>query len=500
MSRATQQPEQQPEQQPSVGTRIGRAPTPGERRRMRLRVVAWCLAALTVLIVQACSTTPPEVPIMVEGCSIVPGAPIASGQQPTTTATEGGHVPGELLISYHVPPRGIPARAQLGLDVARSAGAEIRRQGHGAEHDLAVVPERDIARAMERLGRDPRVAHVSRNYVAVRLATPSDAHYLAQWYLRDFGAEEAWALEDADGSGDPVIVAIVDDGLNVDHVDIRAKVLPGRDVYCGDDDVRTSSDHGTHVAGIAAAGSSADGRVVGVAKGRRALVLAVKVFPDDTSMAGSLDAVIRGMRWAAQLPIDGTTPGPYRADVINLSVGFGSALSTSATGLLQETVDEIAALGIVMVAAAGNTGSSSGVTYPARLDRVIAVGSVDWDFTRSSFSTYGDGLDLMAPGGAAPLLATSDAVCRFGSIHTMAGAGASGPGAVECLTGTSMASPFVAGTAALLIAAEPELRGDPQAIFDRLAATARPAGSASEYGHGIVCPDAVLGTGTTCER
>jgi subtilisin family serine protease len=412
------------------------------------------------------------------------------------------HVPGQLLVTYHAYPVGraalhppdTVARASLTRDVADRAGVRILRVGTGHAHDVVAAPGDDLEAAAARLRDDPRVDIVTRNYVAHRHAAPADQHYDAQWYLSDFGLEGAWQVEDGSGPGTSVVVAIVDDGLNVDHVDLAHKTLPGRDVYCDDADVRTPSNHGTHVAGIAAAGSAPDGVVVGVAKGERVHLLAVKVFPDNIDLGGTLDSVIRGMRWAANLDDDPSRPA---ADVINLSLGFNAPLSANAAALLQATADEIAARDILMVAAAGNTNGGA-VTYPARLPNVVAVGSVDWDFTPSPFSATGPDLDLMAPGGTRTL--DTSAICAPGGIQRITGAGAGHPRAVACLKGTSMASPFVAGTAALLIAGDEALRDDPVALVDRLAATAlQPPGYTEEaYGFGIVCPDAALGLPTTC--
>jgi serine protease len=447
------------------------------------------------------------------GCFIEPDGPVPAAHARTLSRPHGlAHVPDELLVSYREVPAGRASaagtataeRSALAEGVAQAAGVEIRRLGSGGEHDLIAVPAHDLDAAAARLRADPRVLHVSRNYLAMRLVTPDDRHYEAQWYLRDFGLEAAWDVEDASGRGDDVVIAIIDDGLNVDHVDFTGKLLPGRDVYCGDGDVRAISDHGTHVAGIAAAGSRSDGLVVGVAKGERARILAVKVFPDDTAMSGNLDSVIRGMRWAARLSTqDGVALNPHPADVINLSLGFETALSSSAVALLQNTANAIAARGIAIVAAAGNQGVSSGVTYPARLERVIAVGSVDWEFRRSPFSNHGAHLDLMAPGGSAPGTASDDPVCLAGDgRHRIVGAGAEDDRAVLCLAGTSMASPFVAGTIALLIAHDPDTyRGAPEAILDRLIATALQPESIydpSQHGQGIVCPDAALGLAARC--
>lgn len=146
----------------------------------------------------------------------------------------------------------------------------------------------------------------------------------------------------------------------------------------------------------------------------------------------------------------------------------------------------------MVIAAAGNA-SYHAVVYPARSAGVIAVGSVEVDGLPSRFSNHGVGLDLMAPGGYAPL-----GVGCF-AVVSLYRSGAT-PGYV-CAAGTSVASPYVAGVAALLIAENPSAyRNNPDAIEARLKSTAlfAPGMNSSHYGAGIVCPDAALGAATRC--
>jgi hypothetical protein len=448
-------------------------------------------------------------------CFIDPDAPLPASLATPLAHPLAGHdaVPGEVLVTYrHDPavadraghdPHAVARRAAVAQAVAADAGASVRRSGAPGSHDLLVVAG-DVHAAAARLRADPRVEHVTPNYLAHRLAPP-DQHYGAQWYLWGFGVDAAWDVEDGSGPGSPVVVAIVDDGVNIEHVNLLPKALPGRDIYCGDDDVRALSEHGTHVAGIATAASAPTGVTVGVAIGERVRLLPVKVFDDNPQGIGTLDSVVRGLRWAAGLDTgDGTPPTSTPADVINLSLGFGTTLASGAVALLQQTVDAVTARGILLVAAAGNTGAGSGVTYPARLDQVIAVGSVDFERTRSSFSTYGTGLTLMAPGGTAPALVTADTVCFSGNPttgrHGMVSTSTTGPRSIACLAGTSMASPFVAGAAALLIADDASYRGNPTAVTARLVSTAHlpPGATSHEYGAGVVCIDAALGLETLC--
>jgi serine protease len=422
-----------------------------------------------------------------------------AGEAPPATTPAGTQAAREVLVVYRAdlgPAATRVGRAALGSDVAARAGASLVRAGSGLQHDLVRLPAHAPEAARAALERDPRVALVVPNLPVHRAAVPDDPGYVHQWWAWCFGLAEAWQVatgERAVADGAPVIVAVVDDGFNVGHHDLAAKLLPGFDFAEWNDDVRTSiSAHGTHVAGVALAQGRNDVAIAGVAHGAGVLLLAVKVFPDDPGRNGSLDALVNGMRWAVGLPVAGSPPNPYPADVVNLSLGVGTAPSSAP--LFEATVAEMRARGAVVVAAAGNRGDALGVEYPARAAGVIAVGSVDWTGLRSSFSTHGEGLDLMAPGGAA-------APSAAGACPWVLSLGPLGPAGTACMAGTSMAAPFVSGTAALLIADDPErYRRQPEAVEARLLATALKGWDMStrEYGAGLVCADAALGTRTRC--
>ena len=415
-------------------------------------------------------------------------------------STASDHAVHEVLIHYHpdVERSATPVgRAALASELAARSGARLVRAGVGSQHDLLRLPPHALEAAWAALERDPRVAAVVPNLPVHRSSVPNDPSYTAQWWAWCFGLDAAWQVSSGASStdGDEVVIAIVDDGFNLEHRDLAPKLLPGYDLAEGNDDVRTSlSPHGTHVAGIALAVGDNDIAIAGVAYGAAVRLLPVKVFPDDVSRNGTLDALINGMRWSVGLPVSGAPANPNPADVVNLSLGVGSFPTEAMKTLFQATVAEMRSRGAVVVAAAGNRGTGTGVEYPARSSDVIGVGSVDWTGIRSVFSTYGPGLDLMAPGGtAAP---SADTTC----LHVLS-LGPVGETATACLAGTSMATPFVSGTAALLIAHDPSrYRGRPEAVEARLLTTALSAAgmSTSEYGAGIACPDAALGAASHC--
>ena len=412
----------------------------------------------------------------------------------------------EVVVMYATEPirsAAVPAvaRRQVADRALASAPASLVRPGGVGEHDLAVVPD---AAALERLRAAPGVTLVAPNVSVYRSTLPNDARIGDQWWLQPFGVADGWRVQaGTDGSGDGVTIAIVDDGVNTAHRDLRDEVVPGCDVFDFEADVRTASHHGSHVAGLAAAtGDNAFG-IAGIGYGPAVRILGVKIFPDDPVGNGTLDSVVRGMRWAAGLNVTGLATNLHPADVLNMSFGFGRSPGAQVVAVLAATVDEIidaeAEHRPVLIAAAGNRRgleeAGAGVEYPARLDGVIAVGSVDEGGLRSTFSYFGVGLDLVAPGGEAP----SGACGTAGMLSTGSGSTTS----LVCLKGTSMAAPIVAGTVALLMLEQPDLRNDPEGVAAHLAAAAWRApwigiDQPNEYGAGIVCLDAVLDAGTSC--
>jgi subtilisin family serine protease len=267
---------------------------------------------------------------------------------------------------------------------------------------------------------------------------PNDPYFEngAQWGLHNTGqlggtndadidAPEAWGLSTGDNS---VIVAIVDTGIDHDHVEFSGRLVTGRHFFNnGQEDGNTDDDngHGTHVAGIAAAtGNNGDG-VAGVAWGVR--VMPVKAL--DSGGSGWTSDIAEGVIYATD----------HNAKVINLSL-----TGTSASSTLQGAVNYAHNQGALVVAAAGNCGDSSyplnGCTYqdqpnyPAAGSNTLAVASTTRHDTQSSFSNQNDYLDVAAPGS---------------DIHSTVPGGYSGE------SGTSMAAPFVAGLAGLIYSTYP---------------------------------------------
>ncbi|MHB1355179.1 MAG: C1 family peptidase [Anaerolineae bacterium] len=224
-------------------------------------------------------------------------------------------------------------------------------------------------------------------------------------------APQAWPCSQG---GEGVIIAIVDTGVDSNHPDLVGNLVPGATFVAGTTTPEDDNGHGTHVAGIAA-GIANNGGIMGVAP--RAKIMPVKVM--DQAGNGDYLAITNGIIWAVN----------HGAGVINLSVG-GYGESSTLQGAIQYAYSN----GVVLACAAGNGGTNQAF-YPAYFSECLAVAATDeWDID-AYFSNYGDWVDVSAPGVAI----TSSWL--GGGTHT--------------LNGTSMASPHVAGLAALIRAMRP---------------------------------------------
>ncbi len=294
----------------------------------------------------------------------------------------------------------------------------------------------------------------------IRTATAvNDPLYPYQWHMDAINVEGAWA--ETTGAG--AVVAVIDTGVSVGGSDPVTLSGTGYDFVSGDSDPDDGNGHGTHVAGTINQGTDNGVGVAGVAWG--AEIMGVRVLNNRGS--GTTSDIIDGIVHAAD----------NGADVINMSLGsaFGSAAEESA-------INYAAAAGLVIVAAAGNDGRSTGVSYPARYSEAIAVGATRYDNTRAGYSNYGLGLDVMGPGGDTSVDQNGDGYADGVLQETHNGRRTYG---YYYFQGTSMASPHVAGVAALLMS----LGADRDEARDAIEATAVDLGAAgfdNVYGYGLV--------------
>jgi subtilisin family serine protease len=289
-------------------------------------------------------------------------------------------------------------------------------------------------------------------------SAPSDPLFKYQWALHnpgqtggtedaDIDALEAWGV--ITGTTD-VMIAVIDTGVDYTHEELddgRVRTDIDKDYVNGDADAMDDHGHGTHVAGTIGAETGNGVGVAGVMW--QVQILPLKVLNSQGS--GTAEHVADAIRYAAD----------QGADAINMSLGSSSCSKTMAEAVNYAYFDK----GVIVVAAAGNSGGSMG--YPARFDPVIAVGAVDHNDNRAQFSSHGPNLDIVAPG--VTILST---VPNFG---------------YDAISGTSMASPHVAGVAGLLLAQRPELStGQVSEILRQSADDLGKSGFDIYYGYGRV--------------
>ncbi|PWH15691.1 MAG: hypothetical protein DDG58_10680 [Ardenticatenia bacterium] len=304
--------------------------------------------------------------------------------------------------------------------------------------------------------------------------TPNDPYFDRQWNLQAIQATQAWDY--AGGQG--VVVAVIDSGIAYEDFEhyrrapdlANTVVIPGYDFVNNDPHANDDFGHGTHVAGTIAQSTNNGLGVAGVAFG--ATLMPVKVL--DARGQGGFDAVARGVIFAAD----------QGARVINLSLS-----GRKASRLLQDAIQYAADKGVLIVAAAGNSGGA--VEYPAAYDPVIAVGAVDYRLQRARYSNFGPQLDLVAPGGDTRADANEDGLPDGILQETFQGDPTRF--ALHNMEGTSMAAPHVAGVAALLFAFNPgATAAQVRQVLETSARDLGTPGLDDNYGHGLVQAAAAL--------
>ena len=326
-----------------------------------------------------------------------------------------------------------------------------------AELGAVVVSVPDPDQFMEEVSRCPGVRFVERDIAVYALDMPAyipdDPQYAGQWGPEAIGAEYAWAIERGESR---VTIAVIDTGVDYTHPDIAGNYIAGGyDWINDDDDPMDDHGHGTHCAGIAAAVSNNTLGIAGIAQSG---IMAEKALDSQGNGTSSLTA--EAIRHAAD----------NGADIISMSLG-----ASEQSNILKEACQYAWEKGCILVAASGNSGTGR-VYYPAAYDTVIAAGSVGRTGLRSSFSNYGTGLELVAPGEA--ILSTTP-----GSTYTTK-------------SGTSMACPHISGVAALILSRYPGMSN--QEVRARLAETADDLGVPGRdilYGYGRVNAPLALGGG-----
>jgi serine protease len=383
------------------------------------------------------------------------------------------YVPDQVLVKFRP-----TAQAQSVEALHQAAGGRvvrvIRQLG---VHVVKLNPGISAASALAVYRASGLVEYAEQDVYRYAQATPNDTYYGLQWHYPKIGLPAAWDVT----TGGPVLVAVVDSGIRFDHPDLAGVTVPGYDFIDSDADPTDpgctaqpdNPSHGVHVAGTVAAVTNNNRGVTGVVWGGYSAVriMPLRVFDGCGATTGS--AVADAIVYAAD----------NGAKVVNLSLSGAVASATD-----QNAVNYALARGVTLVAAAGNQNSGA-PRYPAAYPGVIAVAATACNDQRASYSNYGSHIWIAAPGGDVPDCDGDGYQDWILSTWWSPRAGSD----YGYRRGTSMATPHVAGVAALLIS-----RGitTPDAIRNRLRDTAVDLGAPGwdqYFGYGLVNAAAAVG-------
>lgn len=301
-----------------------------------------------------------------------------------------------------------------------------------------VEGDRTLLKALQKSNLAKQTEYIEPNFIYQAYEVPNDPDYSKQWNLRSINVEEAW--NDSKGAG--VTVAVIDTGVSQVADLQQTTFAKGYDFVNDKAEANDDHGHGTHVAGTIAQSTNNGYGVAGVAY--QANIMPIKVL--SASGGGTVTDIAEAIKFAAD----------NGADVINMSLGGGGSSS-----IMEEAVNYAYQKGVTIVAAAGNENSSS-VSFPARYNHVIAVSALNAAGEKAFYSNYGAGVDISAPGGD-----TSQG--NVGGILQNTIDPETGLDVFESYQGTSMASPHVAGVAALVKASGVENPDEIEAVLKQSA-------------------------------
>ncbi|HOT91168.1 MAG TPA: S8 family serine peptidase [Anaerolineae bacterium] len=396
---------------------------------------------------------------------------------PQVMPTDTAFAPGELLVRFKA--GGTASTKQLTLE--KYAMSAIRSL-YSSDIQLMRVPEGRELEIAAALNADPGVVYAEPNYIYHAFdLIPNDPAYSNQWAHTIIRSPGAWSI--TTGSSD-IVIAVIDSGVDMTHPDLVGKLVGGHDFVDDDNLPSDENGHGTHVAGIAAAITNNGVGVAGMSWGAKIMPLRTL----DNKGSGLNSDITDAITWAYQ----------NGADIINLSLG-----GTYYSQAMQDAINAAHAAGTLVVAAMGNCRiggsgcpSANPTQYPAAFNNVMAVAATDNGDHYAYYSQYGSHCDIAAPGGELESYQDPDGI--YSTMPTYAVYLTTYYGYhnnYDYLQGTSQATPYVSGLAALIWSMNPALTPDEvQSLIEQTADDLGPTGKDPDYGWGRINAQKALAT------
>jgi serine protease len=332
------------------------------------------------------------------------------------------------------------------------------------------------------------------NYIRRIFNTPDDTLYELQWHYEQIHLPQAW---DSTTGRPEVIVAVVDSGVLTDHPDLAGKLTGSGYDFISDISIAGDGDgidnnpddpgdqamddslstfHGTHVAAIIGAATDNGTGVAGA--GWMTRVMPIRTMGMEG--LGTDYDIAQGIRYAAGLPNDSGSVPDYPADIINLSLG-----SEIESAVLLSAIQDARGQGVIIIAAAGN-GATDQPYYPAAYDETVSVSAVDYAANLAVYSSYGNTIDVAAPGGDMAADLNSD---NHGD-GVLSALGNDGSGTIKMIygfsQGTSVAAPHVSAVVALMKAVRPQLTPEELDGFLISGQITNDIGDSNYFGAGLI--------------
>lgn len=362
-----------------------------------LRIKNIRVAAVTTLATAALLGGPTALPAQAapaEGTVLAAGSPTAVKDSYIVTLKKGA---------------GLKAASSAGKDLVEEYGGAVKRTFTSALNGYSA---RLSATEAKRLAADPAVASVEADQVFTVDATQTNAPWgLDRSDQASLPLSGTYTYPDSAGSG--VTAYVIDTGVRISHSQFGGRAVNGYDAVDGDTVAQDGNGHGTHVA------STIAGSTYGIAK--QARIVAVRVL--NNAGSGTTAGVVAGIDW-----VTANHSGP---SVANMSLGGGA--STAIDTAVRNSISS----GVTYAVAAGNSNANASSYSPARVTEAITVGATTNTDARASYSNYGSILDIFAPGSS------------------ITAGWYTGDTATNTISGTSMATPHVAGAAAVYLAGHP---------------------------------------------